>query len=74
MIITITDVQLPDSCVRLVRHDGPVSWAEARDSCVRLGGMMARLRRAQHWLYVSRALRTPLQERVLSMFRFTWGC
>ena len=57
MIITITDVQLPDSCVRLVKHDGPMTWAQARVNCVRLGGMMASLSRAQHWLYVSRALR-----------------
>ena len=59
--IIITDIQLPDSCVKVVKHSGPVPWMEARDSCGRLGGVLAIVSRAQHWLYVSRALRHYLR-------------
>ena len=53
----ITEVQLPDSCVRMVKHDSELSQMEARATCGRLGGVLASFTRAQHWIYVSRVLR-----------------
>ena len=57
IIIIIADVQLYDSCVRLVKHDAPLSWAEARASCRHLGGVLPSLSRVQEWQYVHRAFR-----------------
>ena len=54
MVNHVTDVQLPDSCVRLVKHDRNLSWVEAKVSCGRLGGVLAVFSRPHNWLYVSR--------------------